>query len=237
MKYDILFVTSMTDKMYNMYGKSLIEKINFPLLVCSENISENICTLQYDILKDPWLLEWLSKNNDIIPEKYGGKCQKELEYFNFNASKWMRKVASLKHAVENYDWNILVWIDADCTILKQWDTQLIYECFTEKSICFYHQGPKREKFKYGFETGIFGVKHNGVQLLIDFFKIYDTEFRKLKRWDDGFVFRHCVKHSNYVTNDLCSNDANLLKPLHFSIWNSYIKHNKGKHRDSKVYSQ
>lgn len=235
MIYDILFVTSMTDRMYNMYGKKLIDDINFPCVVCTENIEHKICDMQYDILKDQWLLNWLEKHKNLIPTEYGGTCNNTLEYFNYNSSKWMRKVASLKYAVENYKWNILVWIDADCVILENWNNQFVYESFTEKSICFYHQGPKREKFKYGFETGIFGIKKEGVQLLHDFFKFYDDDFKKLKRWDDGFVFRHCVKISKYITNDLCSENANLLKPLNCSIWSKYVKHNKGKHRDAKVH--
>jgi hypothetical protein len=225
----------MTDKMYNMYGKALINDIKHPLLVCTENIYETIVPLQYDILKDQWLCTWLQENSDIIPIEFGGSCSKNFEYYNYNASKWMRKVASLKHAVENYDWNILVWIDADCSILKVWDSTFVENSFDKDSICFYHQGPKREKFQYGFETGIFGVKREGVHLLLEFFEHYKSKFRNLKRWDDGYVFRHCVKKSNYVTNDLCSNHANLLKPLNFSVWREYVKHNKGTHRDSNVH--
>ena len=229
----ILFVTSMTRPMYETHGKSLIENINYPILVCTEGISDKVGSLQYDIMKDEWLCEWLEKNKDVIPKKFGGKCKKKLAYFNHNASKWIRKVASLKHACENYEWDVLVWIDADCSIIKPWDDSFVQNSFSENSVCFYNQGSRREDMDYGIETGLFGVKREGIEILRNVFKTYESDFRKLNRWDDGYVFRHRIKTSKYVTNDLCS--VHTIEPIKHSIWSEYITHHKGLHKIKKIY--
>lgn len=242
---NIVYVTSCKKSMYDLYGKQLIHDLsksisqNEKLIVCTEDFSipdmHNVH--QYDISNYHWLKTWLKNNNDIIPPEFGGSCIQNLPYFNKNTSKWMRKVAAIRYAKMNFDFDILIWIDVDSKLKKPIDNYIINKSFSDASV-FYHQGFVRNYVTdMGIETGVVGFYGDqGKKVLSEWFKEYDNfNFRKLKRWDDGYVFKHVIKNTNVQCKDMTSMFSRGSEPLRDSEWGKYIKHMKGKHKTNNLY--
>lgn len=144
----VLWVTSFNRELYDASGSALLasfkdKKVFGDLLVCTEGLhlgqadvnEQNIAQIPLD--GDPFLLNWLEANRDIIPKHLGGdhpgtcacpggpfpvhdkRHQQPCvgAWFNRNASRWFRKIAALRVArnkAEQEGHTLLVWIDADC---------------------------------------------------------------------------------------------------------------------------
>ena len=246
----ICFITSMTKQMYNMYGSSMIDELvkytkslHSCVVVYSENcqISKENVHFQ-SLVDDTWLNDWLKKNEDIIPKEYGGKSKEKMGPFKYNASKFIKKVASLNCTVNTFDYDYYIWIDCDCTITNDITYDLINNSFSNCNF-FYHHGKNREKKAFGIETGCFGFDKTAIQVIqkwCDFYK--NQRFIRLRRWDDGFILRHIIYkkyHSKSVNDikfkDLVPDAIDWVYPLKCSIWNNVLIHNKGDHYRNNIH--
>lgn len=244
----VCFVTSLTKKMYNLHGKDMIEQLfkhtrnlHSTIRVYTEGFTLQDNHIMYEnIDNDPWLNTWLTENKAIIPVEYGGESRQKMGLFNYNSSKWIKKVCAIKNA-RNTTFDYLIWIDCDSIIKEDLTYDLIEKSFSNANM-FYHQGPKREKKQYGIETGVVGFDSTlGVEVIDAWTNYYESGlFKKLRRWDDGFVLRHILsklrkKERSPVLKDLTSKDSEWLYPLRYSIWNDFVEHIKGSHNKNGVH--
>ena len=94
----IIFVTTFTKKIFDVSGKKLLQSYE-KFVEYDKDIKLNVYTEGftlpnnfrndinvYKIEDSNYLEKWLSKNKDIIPEKYGGQCTKKMEYFKHRSS-------------------------------------------------------------------------------------------------------------------------------------------------------
>tara|TARA_Y100001970_G_scaffold186363_1_gene226665 strand:+ start:9292 stop:10230 length:939 start_codon:yes stop_codon:yes gene_type:complete len=243
----ILYVTSFNKKIYETSGIKLINSFikyidNADMLVCYENIDlerrHNIKgIIKHNLNNDKYLNDWLNENIDIIPVDLGGESKMKLDIWNYRASLWFRKVASLNYAKRNYGgkYNEIIWIDADCVFIKK----LLYNVIKEHLLDYdslYMYGKKRiNNAQTSVETGliIFNSKNNyqAITKLCDEYK--NKNFRKYKRWDDGYVYEMMLKNNkdnnSFKNKDLVINAKNVSNPLSDTVFGKYIEHNKGKH--------
>lgn len=246
----ICFITSMTKDMYNLFGETMIvnllkhtEHLHKYTVVYSENFEITKNNIYFQSLKDnEWLNSWLEKNDDIIPVEYGGSCKEKMGPFKYNASKFIKKVASIKHAKDTFlNAEYYVWIDCDCLIKGDISYDLIDKSFSNCNF-FYHQGINRDKKAFGIETGVFGFDKNAFDVIDKWCEYFESQnFRKMRRWDDGFILKHIIykkfmnKKSNITFNDLVPKESDWVHPLKSSIWNQVIEHNKGEHYRKNVH--
>lgn len=245
----VCFITSMTLPMYKYHGQKMVEslyyktkELNRVIKVYTEGFEEFHEHIHYiNIDNDKWLNDWLTNFKYLIPLEYGGTNSNYMRNFNYNASKWIKKVASIKLARNLNNFDYLIWIDCDSKIHININYELISESFKDCNV-FYHHGIKREKKQYGIETGVIGFDKIGLNIIDRWTTYFQTgNFEKLRRWDDGFVLRHIInkikikKDVSILIKDLTPDDANWLYPLRSSIWNPYIEHIKGSHTRKKVY--
>ena len=143
----------------------------------------------------------------------------------------MRKVASIRKAMD-YNWNYLIWVDIDSIVNKSIDDYVITESFQDTDV-FYHQGKLRNKIDHGFETGVIGFNTNSRSLLNNVFNVYESKkYYQLKRWDDGYVFKHVITNENKIKSKDLSPNCTHDSPIKNSIWNNYITHKKGSHLEN-----
>jgi hypothetical protein len=246
----ICFITSMTKQMYNMYGSTMINdlvKYTKTLHSCFVVYSENFEFTQENVFfqslaNDSWLNDWITTNKDIIPIEYGGSFKEKMGPFKYNASKFIKKVASLNCAINTFDYDYYIWIDCDCTITNDITYDLINTSFSNCNF-FYHHGKNREKKAFGIETGCFGFDKQGIHAIHKWCEFYKSQnFKRLRRWDDGFILRHVIHKKYYAKNksivefkDLVPNATDWVYPLKSSIWNNVLQHNKGDHYRNNIH--
>jgi hypothetical protein len=249
-----LYITSFIEKMYQLSGKKMIESFlntdqDGDLLICYEdfnfdsiieNNKDNILT--YNLTDDQYLQEWLENNKDIIPIHFGGTASnivfKNDKLWNVKASRWFRKIASIKYAMEVYGnkYDYLIWVDCDCVFKKKIPIS-VHNNILNDCAMFYYFGKQREKYDTGYETGFLGFnKENGgynfINLIIE---TYDKKFRDIVRWDDGYVIRKVneLYNTNIKTKDIA---GNVFNPINCkNPYYNYISHNKGFHAKNKVF--
>ena len=252
-----IFVTSSTKKMYDFSGKKMLKSFikhqkNNKLIYCTENFKLDIKhdnIIEYDIMNHDFLLKWLKKFEHIIPKQFGGKydhtkdkhCRKKglipvkTKDWNYKASLWFRKVASLHYAVTNFNnYKYIIWIDCDCVLQNEIDEQFLKYLFNNTNM-FYFLGKKRKSIDLGVESGFIGWNNSNNYLFLK--KLFDFymsgKFIKVKRWDDGYIIRHLLATNNIKTNDVAvkSHEINVMNTKKIK---KIIIHNKGIHWRNNV---
>jgi hypothetical protein len=212
-----------------------------------------------NIMEYSFLKEWLNNNKKYIPTFFNGSAidpsialmpnmdknmqKKIFTYWNKKASLWFRKVAALHYAVSMYskDYDAIIWIDCDC-IFKEKIPEITFQKMFDRFDVFYHQGQYRNNKDFGFETGFIGFKSgNGYEVIDMVSKFYNTQnYLKLKRWDDGYVFKiiieGLIKNNKINAIDLVNNNnknGKRLDAINKGIFEKYIIHNKGIHKTLK----
>lgn len=259
-KMSIIYITSFSKDLYEASGKDMLKSyldsgIQDTLVVAFEgfnmdNLFNDPRIIKYDLNKSIFLKEWLFNNQDIIPTYLGGQAKQGINSDVFNniwnrkASRWFRKIASFEYMIRRFSktHDYIVWIDCDSLILKKIEPNWIIEkAFQDKDL-FYHLGPYRSKKETGIESGIIGFKKGkGYQILQKVFDLYTSkQFRLIKRWDDGYVFRFVIEKClslGLVTGvDLAdsqnkiSDDGAKLDVICKGIFKDYVLHKKGLHK-------
>jgi hypothetical protein len=213
----------------------------------------------YQLSQDSFLNQWLADNLDIIPEHFGGKgkpcsCTKNpnsrfdrdhkkgchYSWWNRNASRWFRKIACLNYIINGPQKKLflnkythLIWIDSDCVFTRATPkVEILPKAFNSgEADIFYMLGKKR----WVIETGIFGIKLNsaGQHFINKIIEAYVTkEFRKWRRWDDGYVFdkvRKQLESSQQLKGFDVSQHSNNNDVADESVLSRFITHFKGRH--------
>lgn len=249
----ILWVTSFNRAIYEASGKRLLESFaqyqgeKAPIFVCHEDMPEIEEThWATDLAHDPWLRDWVYRNREAIPKSLGGEGR-EIEpgsptvermrkgtresWFNRNAARWARKVASWRQAsVASGSFDSIVWLDADCVFKRHVPDQLIEDAF-KGSACFYMQGPSRKKSS--FENGVVGFRGRyGMEILDRVFEVYESStFQNLHRWDDCYILEKVIRsRPDIPTVDIAGQAVSEhLDVLASSLLGHHIRHDKGRH--------
>lgn len=244
---NIIYVTSFNEEIYKMSGYKLINsfiknnKFNEKLIVCYENFNfknndPNI--IGYDLNNYLYFKKWLLENKKNIPEKYDGTAnkinnKKVFNKWNIRFSKWYRKVVSLKYVKENFESNIIVWLDADCILTS--NIRNIINKEIENNHLVYFLGARRKKLNCGIESGllIFNKINESFFYLDKLIKKYENyEYEKFDRWDDGYILKIIVfKYKDlYKVKDIAKNTEvnvmNFSNPFHKKLIHKKGVHNK-----------
>lgn len=259
-KNDILFVTSYSKDIYEVSGRRLLESFQVvgqksPVLVCYEQQRPDGYTrdpyLPYDLAKDSFLQDWLEDNKDVIPDYLGGtmticKCKDAgkrhspyhskgcyWHWMNRNASRWFRKIASMRHAfqiAETMKPEMIVWLDADSYLIQKMPVTFLEEQLDGSDI-FYFRGHREAA-----ETGVICFRNNERSrafLAALCYRYVSKEYQKHHRWDDGYQFTTLTQpHADYATTrdlvhptkwNLKTNDVVPTTPI-----KRYLVHAKGR---------
>jgi hypothetical protein len=261
-----LFVTSCNEELWHASGDRLVSTflaVGQPgrLLVCAEfprlllSPHETSGRVDYyDLAADPYLKGWLRDNADHIPDYLGGRAKEcscpgrhkrhakhkkfgcHWQWMNRNASRWFRKVASLraavKHAQSARPARHLVWLDADCYFRRALPPDYLARKL-EGVALFYFRG-----HRLGVEAGILGfdLDQGGAKFVKALCRQYETKaYLKSERWDDGFQMGVILDRKEYRTRDLVHptrwgqgrHKTNDVIPT--TDVSEYLRHEKGRH--------
>ena len=251
----LLYVTSFAQDMYHATGKHLIDsylntKQIGKLLICNEGFDidlEHPQLLFYRLDKSQLLSQWLTNNQQFIPEYLGGTAKEEkmpLVYTapNRKTSRWFRKIVALYYAYQTYglEYSTIVWIDSDCLFKKQITMDKYITIFKKNVGVFYYLGKKRLHDGKGVESGFIGFHrdYNGYNLIrFVMEELYQKQnYLKYIRWDDGYMFRIALSLNTSInTIDLAIN-SRLIDVINDNnnYFTDYIIHNKGFHRINNI---
>jgi len=256
---NIIWATSFAKDMWNASGKPLIESfhasksegrmfVGYEKMALHELYAANL--EGYDVGKDAFLLEFLEANRDIIPTHMGGdrkfpECvckggpfgphdKKHVmpcpgHWFNKNFSRWFRKVATMKAAVELHpETDILIWVDADCFFKKQVTAKvLVHDWFKMMYSVFFFKNKRPV-----IETGLVGywLKNSGRKVLDALVGRYASgNFRKDHRWDDSWQTQMALADTKALAVDLAEKVGEHAAVVEHSVVGEYIGHDKGRH--------
>lgn len=207
-KSNVLCVTTFNKELYNKYAHKFIETYNCPfdLFVYSENdiefikdkVNYNIQIL--DIHKAvPELADFINRNkerNVTDVENYG---------FRRDAIRFCYKVFAVTHAGLNfYDYDYLIWIDADTLFKKSLTENDITEMYTRPNSMMSYLGRRK---KYHSDCGFLVFNMNHTHIIKYFNKMKDmylsNDIYKEKEWHDSYIWdiiRKKFEGSYNITN-------------------------------------
>ena len=187
-------------------------------------------------------------NKQYISTTYGGSAAKTVgdKFWNLRWFGWFRKVVMNYHAVcvSTFDDEFLVFVDSDIRFTKSFDDEFLRRVTNGKPISFFRGN------RPAIDSGLV-VVNNKSKKPMKFYKWFmemftNGSFRKLDRWDDGYVltklvekcpqewfcdFASGVKEQKYKN----SNGHETVKQvIPFTEWRDYIEHDKGIHIRNKI---
>jgi hypothetical protein len=252
----ILWVTSFATDMYRCSGARLVRSFldsgtEGTLLLCVEqdaaaDVNETPGLIKYHLEESTLLATWLDANRDVIPNYLGGLAEDcdcpetpghregcHWEWFNRNASRWFRKIASLDHATVIAGFDAIVWLDADCEVIRAIPAREVQAWFGDAAV-FYHKSSGRKVV----ESGVLGFRLDDAGrrwfgLAVDRYRT--GEFRRYSRWDDGYHFQVTLdQHPEIPAVDLAARTDSRGSVLPYSPVGQYLRHHKGVHCTQEV---
>jgi len=264
MSSEILFVTSYTKELYAASGRRLLESFRVvkqpgAMLACTEGFKrpekafEGKPYIYHNLDDDPFLGRWLMENKDVIPDHLGGdtkmcdcpganerhgrehKTGCHWHWMNRNASRWFRKVASLRQGVRVADalgtpW--MVWLDADDHFIRPLPLDYLKEKL--RDVALFHFRGHRE----ATESGILGIQlaQGGREFVAALCERYTSkDYRKYERWDDGYQISRLVLEGKVKARDLVhptkykSGDLRTEDVIPTTDIKKFLVHDKGRH--------
>ena len=240
-------ISTFNDKIYEFSGKKMLESVKKHLPQAEIQIYEELerNTLDVDTIKlnsVPEFDEVFKANRDIIAPSFGGiaREKKALTFWNIRWFGWFRKVIMNYHAVclQKYD-GYLVFVDSDTRFINTFDDEFLASITKGKPISFFKGN------RPAIEAGLVVVDCTDprTQKFYDFFmEMYTSkEFRKLDRWDDGYVLTIAMKSfpedwfcdfaqgKDGVTLTNSNGHKTCSQVIGLTPWKKYIEHDKGIH--------
>lgn len=257
----ILWATTFSADLWESSGKMLLDSFvatqtpgTLVAYVEGMDVPAMPNVLHQRIENHPVLLDFLAKNEDIIPDTLGGraakpycKCRKGPfdthsakhrlpcvgYWFCKNASRWMRKPLAAKMACDKHgnDFDIMMWVDADATFLKTVPPEVVSSWFRKKYGCIYLKNRRT-----AIETGVFGyhLKLGGRKIADCVLERYTSgKFRRDRRWDDCVQMERGIEHAKTPALDLATDVGPRNTVIQFSPLAPYLGHDKGRHNRTK----
>lgn len=207
----------------------------------------------YDLDADPFLPAFLAAYKAVIPVHLGGahplpdcRCRSGPfpphdkrhkmpcigHWFNKNFFRWFRKIVTLKAALPHaaaVGADAVIWVDADCTFLRQVPGDTVASWFGPRHGCFYFQSTRPV-----LEGGVVGyhLADGGRAVLDAFISRYATgAFRGDLRWDDSYQLQVVIQKLRGVVAvaDLAKGVGPHAGVVEKSRVGRYIAHKKGHH--------
>lgn len=203
-----------------------------------------------DLGQSQYLREWLNTNKGIIPDYLGGlakecSCPRRDErhskhltvdchwqWMNRNASRWFRKVVAWRDQMDRQKRvknRFALWLDSD-TLWQRLPTDDELDQISQgHAVCY------ARAHREAIESGIllFDFEHGANTIIQAVVDRYAGDFRRLHRWDDGYVLTTVVEDHPSLCRDLVPpwpegvKKHNDVMPL--TVWSTYLQHLKGSH--------
>lgn len=249
----LLFATSFGPDLYQATGRRLLDSFlklqrNGRFLVCYEGdcpLPADRRITPYALDQDEFLQSWLQANRDVIPDYLGGLAREcgcagreqrharhrsrcHWQWMNRNASRWFRKVASLRVAAEQNS-RFVVWLDSDVEFLKDMHEVSVARMLQGRGTA-YCKGHRP-----GVESGVvlFDLPGGGKRFIQELCRRYTSRaYLRDERWDDGFQFGVVGRTLDKQVRDLVhptrhKGKTNNVIPL--TVLAAYLRHDKGIH--------
>ena len=255
----VAWITSFSEDLYQATGRSLVESYERSqscgkMFIAGERLSDfrNNSPEKVIMLPDPGdsadLQGFIANNKDIIHKEFGGdwtgpcSCPKPDDpkdkrhkagcpgsWFCKHAIRWFRKFLALRSFIQaSYlGYTYVIWVDSDVLFKKQVSETDVNNWFNRHDV-FFLKGPKRKVW----ETGVIGFSaERGLTLVQDSYdSLQDGSFRKLPRWDDGYVFQVTAEAMPKLKAiDLATNASGHADVVPHSPIHPFLTHNKGTH--------
>ena len=238
-------ITTFNDKLYNFSGKGLLKSIQKHLpnekVIIYEELNDiknagEIILPEYELINIKSLnklKEMLELQNDVIPPKFGGSATKTYgcKFWNKRWFGWFMKVLMAHDAICNKNLDgFVVFVDSDIRFMKNFNDDILARLTNKKPISFF------KGTRAAIESGLVVVDANHEES-VKFYERYmnfflSGDFKKLDRWDDGYVFRKIwEEHPEIPSKDVVG--PHPLKPfshvVRYGMFAKYLEHDKGSH--------
>jgi len=229
MKYK--FITTMSKEYYENFGTHMIDSF---LRFCSEPLV--VYTEDFEPTQN---INYIDINN---------ACPHLQSYLNDLGESRARgfgyKAYALIHALEQHDYDRLVFLDADLIFFRKFDISTINE-WIPKQYGFGYLGVTNPKFGSHADTCFFVVdkKDKNFQTFLDTYKtIYESRLILDKNYfvkpNDSYAFVYALdkcKDSNVID---WHQERTSLSPMNESILGKYMRHMKASRKDNaKIFGE
>lgn len=152
----------------------------------------------HDVFEEQdWLLEFL--NNSPL-----STWKERHDYWNRNAVFWFRKVAAMEACLRETTASFLIWLDADCCVLKPFPAAW-WDYIQSKDVCCILRDEKT------IDSGVlvFNLERKGAQVIRNLIEWYrDGRAFQEKRWDDAFILTKMLAESDFEVGGLTQEFGN-----------------------------
>lgn len=252
----ILFVTSFNKKIFDFTGINLIQSFiynndddNIYLLATCEDFTfdiENKNLIKLSVMTE-FLTKILKENEDVIPICYGGKATiinnpklfNNKQKYNFQASRWFKKLAALEIAYTKFkdDYEYIIWIDSDCLFLNKFNYDILINPLKNNTIGYFY-GPLRAHKNHGIETGLVFFHKKSFFIINKWYSLLiNKKFIEVERWDDGYLLKYLLidnKIKDTILSIDFAKDLAKLNPMDYGPYTNIIKHMKGIHQQNNI---
>lgn len=181
----------------------------------------------FEVNKD-WIEDFINDSplkdcHKITNSEYNGHGSNN--YWNRNAIYWFRKIAAIKHCIEQVDTDHLLWVGCDTMIGREFDEQLFSYIEDYDSSLIIRAGQSIES-----DVTLFNFKKRGkaiIEYWIDMF-LSQRAFKE-RRWDDGYILEITRRHldKDYSFGNLRGEWFDIYKYiLHYKGTNVNLRKNK-----------
>ena len=243
----MVIISTFNEQMYHSTGKGMLASVGKFIPDARQVVYEEFDTVELDIdtVKVTELKKFttvFNENRDVITKQFGGDAVDVAgdKSWNIRWFGWFRKVLMNHHAIceVGYD-DYVIFVDSDMRFVKTFDEQFIKTATQGKAVSYFRG--KRAAIDSGFVV-VNGRDPNAVKFYDKFMNTFLTkEFRKLKRWDDGYVLTKNVQNCpSEWTHDFAAGKHPIIhknttgyitggQVMPQSAWRDYIEHDKGIH--------
>ncbi len=206
------FVTSVSLKGYEKYGRNLIESFaehcNYPLTVYSEN---ELPALHLDLRDDPDWCEFQSMWPDDGPD------------WKLQAKRFSHKVFAITHEPPDSGWQI--WLDADVEVFGPLDRDFLASACPDYATLSYLGRTDMSASECGWVA--YNMNRDGSEFLSRFREKYISgEVYEHLEWHDSYIFDRVREEFNGEYHNL-SKDVPGLHVWDSTILGETMRHMKG----------